>query len=222
MPVAFKKMTIRNILFIIGTGLFYKSVYGGVLSVSITSSDGDKVENAVVTLSPTVKTPLKSSDIYIVDQIDKTFVPHVKIITTGSKVNFPNKDNIRHHVYSFSGAKKFDLPLYEGTPAEPITFNNSGVVVLGCNIHDWMRGYIYISDTPYYGLTNNSGYVKITNIPPGKYSLRVWHPQISIDGDTKITPITISSNATKHYKETISLKPAIKIRRAPTAKRRNY
>src|SRR5258707_13818654 len=85
-----------------------------------------------------------------VDQVDKEFVPFVKPIFVGSTVRFPNSDNIRHQVYSFSPVKKFELPLYAGTNAPPVVFDKPGVVVLGCNIHDWMIGYIYVSETPFF------------------------------------------------------------------------
>ncbi len=78
---------------------------------------------------------------------------------SASYVQFPNKDNIRHHVYSFSAARKFELPLYSGTPAQPVLFDKVGVVKLGCNIHDWMIGYIYVTETPYFGKSNAEGRV---------------------------------------------------------------
>ena len=85
----------------------------------------------------------------IVDQINLEFVPHVKPVVVGSPVYFPNKDDVRHHVYSFSPAKRFELPLYSGTPAAPVVFDRPGIVAIGCNIHDWMLGYIYVAETPY-------------------------------------------------------------------------
>ena len=84
----------------------------------------------------------------IVDQINLEFVPHVKPVVVGSPVYFPNKDDVRHHVYSFSPAKRFELPLYSGTPAAPVVFDRPGIVAIGCNIHDWMLGYIYVAETP--------------------------------------------------------------------------
>ena len=194
------------------------------LVISIQTTAGIAVEDAVITLTSKNKKPVFNSQkrIYIVDQIDKTFVPHVKVIPTGSKVNFPNKDNIRHHVYSFSKSKKFELPLYKGTPAKPITFDKAGVVVLGCNIHDWMRGYIYVSATPFFGQTDKSGSVTISNIPAGEYSLLIWHPQITSNNKTDDRLVSFSKNDTKHMSAQIELKPLIKIRRAPTFSRRNY
>lgn len=190
------------------------------LNITVLSSSGKLVKDAVITLSSDDKHKTQSKNIYIIDQIDKTYVPHVKIIPTGSKISFPNKDDIRHHVYSFSETKKFELPLYEGTPTEPVIFKKSGIVVLGCNIHDWMRGYIFVSDTPYYGLTKTSGSVTIKNIPKGEYSLQIWHPNIKNHAKRKPIKLNILKNIS--LEETISLKPSFKIRRAPKAKRRRY
>ena len=89
----------------------------------------------------------------VVDQVDKEFTPKVNAILVGTSVIFPNHDNVRHQVYSFSPAKRFELPLYAGVPAQPVVFDTPGVVVLGCNIHDWMVGYVYVSESPYFAKT---------------------------------------------------------------------
>ena len=194
--------------------------FSAEISITVKSTSGSLVTDAVATFTAKKNKRIKSKT-YIIDQINKTYVPHVKIIPVGSKISFPNKDNIRHHVYSFSDAKKFELPLYEGTPTKPVTFKKKGIVTLGCNIHDWMRGYIFISDTPYYGLSNTSGKIVIKNIPKGKYSLNIWHPRIKNYAKSKPVIIKITKNKTV-LEKVISLKPSFKIRRAPKAKRRRY
>ena len=117
----------------------------GVLSVVVTSN-GQPVADAVVVAVPTDGAlPAGKVRAEQLDQIDKEFVPRVKPVLVGSTVAFPNKDSVRHHVYSFSPAKRFELPLYAGVPSQPVLFDRPGVVVLGCNIHDWMVGYIYVA-----------------------------------------------------------------------------
>ena len=198
------------------------SVFSANLSITIKSTSGSFVKDAVVTLTSNTKNKITSNQTYIIDQINKTYIPHVKIIPVGSKISFPNKDDIHHHVYSFSDTHKFELPLYEGTPTNPITFNKEGVVVLGCNIHDWMRGYIFVSDTPYYGLSNTSGEISITDIPKGKYTLNIWHPRIKSKNKVKPIKVNLTNKSNIELEETITLKPSFKIRRAPKAKRRKY
>ena len=102
---------------------------------------------------PEGKAPPPPSRRAVLDQKNRMFVPHVLPIQTGTAVTFPNSDNVRHQVYSFSPAKKFQLPLYAGTPAAPVVFDKPGVVTVGCNIHDQMSAYIVVVDTPYFALT---------------------------------------------------------------------
>lgn len=113
----------------------------------------------------------------VMDQKDKTFIPHVLPVQVGTSVKFPNSDDIQHQVYSFSQAKTFQLPLYKGTPANPIVFTSPGVVVLGCNIHDKMNGYVVVVDTPYFSKSEGSGRVEI-EVPAGQYVIHVWHPNM--------------------------------------------
>ena len=149
------------------------------LSAMVYGGDATPLPNAVVVAVPEDgRLPPVSKSVQVVDQIDKEFVPYVKAVRAGSYVRFPNKDNIRHHVYSFSPAKTFELPLYKGTPSQPVLFDKPGVVKLGCNIHDWMVGYLYVTETPYFGKSARDGRVDLDDLPPGRYRVRVWHPRM--------------------------------------------
>jgi plastocyanin len=106
-------------------------------------------------------------------QRDRQFQPQLLVVQTGTAVNFPNFDTVRHHVYSFSPTKKFELKLYSGTPAEPVVFDKPGVAQLGCNIHDRMSAHIVVVDTPLFGITDAKGEVTL-NLPPGEHRLRLW------------------------------------------------
>ncbi|MES2261646.1 MAG: methylamine utilization protein [Pseudomonadota bacterium] len=110
-----------------------------------------------------------------IEQRGQKFIPLMTVVQVGSRINFPNNDKVRHHIYSFSPAHKFDQKLYSGTAATPQVFEKAGVVVLGCNIHDKMVAYIRVVDTPFYGKTDGSGAVRIEMPTPGKYILKVWH-----------------------------------------------
>lgn len=114
----------------------------------------------------------------IIDQINKEFVPLVSVVQAGTAITFPNKDNIRHHVYSFSAPKVFDLKLYSGVPASPVVFDKPGLVVLGCNIHDWMVAYLLVVDTPYFAKSDEKGIAQIDEVPAGEYEIRAWHPRL--------------------------------------------
>jgi plastocyanin len=136
------------------------------------------VVDAVVSLhQPNLPARVSKPTIAVIDQRQREFVPYVTVVQQGTQIRFPNSDHIRHHVYSFSPIKRFDLQLYKGTTAAPITFDQAGVAVLGCNIHDWMLAYVKVVDTPYFGQSTAKGVVHLSNIPAGRYELHIWHPR---------------------------------------------
>ena len=148
------------------------------ISVSVLTEQNVPVSNVVVYLTP--KNPKQSNisnKIKIMDQVNTQFLPHILAIQKDTQVRFPNSDSIKHHVYSFSQAKTFELQLYKELQADPLLFSNLGVVELGCNIHDWMLGYIFVVDTPYFGKTDIQGKV-VLDLPDGEYQLDVWHPRV--------------------------------------------
>ena len=122
----------------------------------------------------------------VIDQRSSTFVPGVIGIQAGTRVTFPNSDNTLHHVYSFSPAKRFELPLYSGKRADPVLFDKSGVVTLGCNIHDWMVAHVVVLDTPWHGRTGVDGSVRL-QAPPGDYVLRIWHARAAEPYEQQLT-----------------------------------
>lgn len=140
---------------------------------------GEAVEDAVVFLlpasaqKPTGHPPQPAS----VAQQDREFVPYVTVVQTGAAVRFPNLDPIRHHVYSFSKAKKFEIKLYAGEAPDPIVFDSPGVVTMGCNVHDWMLGYVFVVDTPWFGKSDAGGHIQIDAVDDGNYEARIWHPR---------------------------------------------
>lgn len=145
------------------------------LAVTVTDASGVPLSNAVVYAEPIGKPVAKSTATAFIEQKNKTFIPLVSAVQSGSNISFPNRDLVRHHVYSFSPAKTFELKLYSGIPANPVLFDTAGTVVLGCNIHDTMLAYIHIVDTPYFAKTDESGKVKLSDLPMGQYHLKVWH-----------------------------------------------
>jgi plastocyanin len=151
----------------------------------------------------------------IVDQINKEFVPFVSVVQTGTSIAFPNKDNIRHHVYSFSPAKKFELKLYSGVPAAPVLFDKPGVVLLGCNIHDWMVAYLLMVDTPFFAKTSN-GRARIDGLPAGDYQVKVWHPQLQ--GPAVAMRVRLEQNRDNTVKFMLDLKAKAQTEQAPAGR----
>jgi plastocyanin len=151
------------------------------VSGTVTGTDGKGVAQAVVFVRdpiPAAERPAATADHpspQVVDQISKAFVPDLLAIEVGTLVRFPNHDQIHHHVYSFSPAKIFELPLYKGEDAPPVLFDKVGVVKIGCNIHDWMSGIILVVPTPYFAVTDGAGRFTLSDLPSGTYTLSAWH-----------------------------------------------
>jgi plastocyanin len=146
------------------------------VSVQAVGSDGKPLPEAVIFLeSREAKAASKPMGDVEVAQVERKFVPQVTVVTAGTAVRFPNRDTVRHHVYSFSPAKTFELKLYAGTPANPVTFDKPGIAVLGCNIHDQMVAWVVVVETPFHGTAGKTGALKL-DVPPGSYRLRAWHP----------------------------------------------
>ena len=140
------------------------------------ASRGQPVADAVVSLHGTRPQPAKPGTRAVMDQRNNTFVPGVLPVQLDTSVAFPNGDQVRHQVYSFSPAKRFELPLYAGVTAAPIRFDRPGVVVVGCNIHDGMIARVVVLDTPHFVKTASDGRARLS-APAGDYQLRVWHPR---------------------------------------------
>ncbi|MDO9004545.1 MAG: methylamine utilization protein [Aquabacterium sp.] len=110
-------------------------------------------------------------------QKGRAFQPTVLVVQTGTPVLFPNFDTVRHHVYSFSPIKKFEIKLYAGTPAAPVVFDKAGTATLGCNIHDQMLGYIHVVDTPHFGVSGTDGQLNL-DLPAGEHRVQIWWPAL--------------------------------------------
>jgi plastocyanin len=129
----------------------------------------------------------------VMDQVNKEFVPHVLPIVVGTAVEFPNHDQIHHHVYSFSRTKVFEIPLYKGEQASPIVFDKEGAVKIGCNIHDWMSAVILVLPTPLFAKTGDDGVFRFVDLPSGRYPLAVWHERSKVGVDDTVRSVETSA-----------------------------
>jgi plastocyanin len=191
------------------------------IAASVTDQQGRPVADAVLVAVPVdgnMRPPQRPRDGSI-DQVDKEFFPRVTVVPVGASVTFPNHDDVRHQVYSFSPAKRFELPLYAGVPAQPVVFDKPGVVVLGCNIHDWMVGYVYVSESPFFAKTGKDGKAVLAELPARAYVVRVWHPQLEMSEDATHKTIDVSRDRRMEAAWTVNLKREVRVRRAPTSER---
>ncbi|MGE5452370.1 MAG: methylamine utilization protein [Acidobacteriota bacterium] len=147
-------------------------------TVVVSDAAGLPLAGAAVAVFVKGTPPTTSGKTVDMAQRDKQFAPQLTVIQTGSSVNFPNFDTVRHHVYSFSSVKPFEIKLYSGRPSTPVNFDKPGTATLGCNIHDSMVGYIHVVDTPYFAVTNAQGKADI-DVPAGDHRIRIWHPKMT-------------------------------------------
>jgi plastocyanin len=144
----------------------------------VLGEDGKGIAQAIVFVQePAAAASSAAASAATMDQFNKTFVPGVLPVSVGTQVKFPNRDQIRHHVYSFSRAKRFELPLYKGEEAPPVLFDKAGVVKIGCNIHDWMSAIILVLPNSHYAVTDEEGRFALSGIESGRYTLAAWHAQ---------------------------------------------
>lgn len=169
------------------------------LDVRIVDQHGTAVADAVVTVVPRDAAPAAvpghKPETKIIDQKNLTFVPYIEVFRPGDSVVFRNSDNTRHHVYSFSPVKAFEFVLKPGESSAPLALDKSGVVAVGCNIHDRMIAYLYISDAPWIAHSGAAGKVGFDALPAGAYEVRVWHPRLRPNKPDLAQTATVLGNA---------------------------
>ena len=154
------------------------------LTVRVVDASGWPVRDAVVTLYPAgaAARPAHAGGRYVISQQNMQFHPFLTIVPVGSDVSFPNFDNTKHHVYSFSPAKKFELKLFAKDQSRIVHFDKAGVVALGCNIHDQMSAFIVVTDSAWTARTNGQGLVTFADAPNAPGRLTVWQPYLRAPG----------------------------------------
>lgn len=136
-------------------------------------------------------------------QKDLQFTPGTLVVAKGTSVAFPNLDRVRHSIYSFSKGNRFEIDLYGRDQTRRQTFTSSGAVSLGCKIHDNMRGYIRVVDTPFAGKTDHNGIMTVSGIPSGAAKVTVWHPRLRSPGNDSTASVRVSGSLSKKYRVTL-------------------
>ncbi len=173
--------------------------HAGALTLHLTDSAGKPLVDAVALLEPAgAKVPTKPMADVEIAQAKREFTTRLTLITVGTRALFPNFDTVRHHVYSFSPAKTFELKLYAGVPNVPVVFDKPGIAVLGCNIHDNMAAWVVVADTPWFARSAANGRARIEALPPGAYRLRLWHPGMSGMPEPTTTAFTMPAGDAEH------------------------
>ena len=167
------------------------------VELQVTDAGGKPLPGAALFLeSKDARAAARPGAVVDVVQVNRQFQPMVSVVTVGTAVNFPNRDTVRHHVYSFSPVKKFEIKLYVGTPTAPVVFDSPGIAVLGCNIHDTMAAWVLAVETPHHGLSGADGRLSLANVPAGSYRLRSWHPSLPPGAPAQDQPLQVAASGT--------------------------
>lgn len=199
--IAFQKQPVARLIGCLLALIFLapvSAVWAATITATVTDEDGKPLPQAVVTITPAFggpRPPLEAGRLATakIDQVNEAFVPSVVVIRTGGSVTFRNSDGLRHHVYSFSPIRQFEMVQAPGTTSQPIRFDAAGTAAIGCNIHDHMIAYVHVTDAPWAMVTNEAGMAVITDVPAGRFLATVWHPRVRPTFQPPVQPITIVS-----------------------------
>lgn len=185
-------------------------VSAGTLDLRLTDAKGKAVEDAVVTAHPASGTPKGAISFpwgTTMVQQNIAFAPHVLIVPVGATVRFPNRDKVRHHIYSFSRPAKFEIKLFGKDETRSYTFTTEGAVALGCNIHDTMSGFIKVVDTPFAAKSNTAGAARLAGLPAGFARITVWHPKLRGKDNEMTVSVPLTASGTVSRNLTLALRP---------------
>ncbi len=194
------------------------SICAADLSIRIEDKNQVSVEDTVIELLGQAGNAFTAQAVEITQE-GKEFSPELSVVGRGSTILFTNNDPFQHHVYSVSRGNQFDLPLYQGTPARLIEFDNQGVVKLGCNIHDWMLGFVYVAESQQLVIADASGRTRFSNLPAGDYQLRIWNPRLR--NNKKVITRSIRLEENDHLDQTIAVSLRKEIRKPPRPQNNN-
>lgn len=189
-------------------------LFANTLSIRITDEMQHAVADSVIELIPSNSTLSRPSTAGSIAQQNLTFVPFVSAYAAGTYIEFPNRDKTRHHVYSFSAAKTFEIQLYAGKPEAPVLFDKPGIVSIGCNIHDYMQAYVYIGESPLLAISDSEGKVHFDGLADDTYQLKLWHPWQKKDHD--------SLSVVLDHDTSIDLTLAVEQKQKPKAPKRGF
>jgi plastocyanin len=213
---------VRKIAGLLCVFFCWQSFVFAEVKIQVLDVEGNPVPNAVISL-PNIKelkpelnvlsSESETEQVAVMDQVDSQFSPQVLIVKSGQSVVFPNSDQVRHHVYSFSKPNDFEIRLYSGNQAEPLKFENSGIVVLGCNIHDQMVGYLYVQNDEVAGISDQNGYVVFDeelSASVQDQTVNVWHSQLSSNKTERVTQVLSEKNKDSVWILRLDLIPEVK------------
>ena len=208
----------RTLVLLLGLALMAPCARASDLQVVLHTPKGQPIRDAVVTYFPQAGVapgPIRFDWPYRVAQQNLQFDPFVLIVPAGATVAFPNRDTVRHQVYSFSPAHPFELKLYSRDDTRTVRFDRVGVIALGCNIHDSMVGFVKVVDTPFAAKTDARGEVVLHGLPAGGGVLKVWHPYLKAPANELSNTLSLPQGGLVQRAETADV-------RSPPIRRNSY
>jgi plastocyanin len=206
------RATLLIVLSLVAAGVSHAGTF-----VAVTGDrDGQAMTSVVIALKPVgIAAPVTLPATITVTQENLSFKPYISVVRKGSSVVFANRDTVEHHIKSFSSSRPFEIAVHKpGDTPPPIRFESEGAIVAYCILHDWMRAYVYVADTPWYGVSDTSGLTRIDNVPPGDYEVTAWHPDLGQFKPPLSTKVTISATGTAQSTFKFEFKPR-PVRQAP-------
>lgn len=185
--------SVATTFLVLAAGLVAKA---GAASITVVNQRGEPLQHAVVTATragAAIRRP--PADDKTIAQLNQQFLPRVTVLPRGARVAFPNRDTTQHHVYSFSEPKQFEIELYKGDNPEPVVFDTPGIVALGCNIHDWMLGYVYVTTDEFFAVSDADGTVELALSLHALGDLTVWHPAATALAPRTMTASTLVADS---------------------------
>ncbi len=166
----------------------------GALAVRVTDARGTPVADALVSVMPRDGADAgrrSPPSRHTIDQKDLAFVPGLEVFRPGDEVVFRNSDRTRHHVYSFSPAARFEFVLAPRESSPPLRLDRVGAVAVGCNIHDGMIAWLYVTDAPWIARTGSDGNASFDALPPGQYEVRAWQQRLKAGRAEPVKPVVV-------------------------------
>jgi len=160
-----------------------KKVCGKTKMVSQTLLVGKKkgIQNVVVRLTDITKGKTPKTETILLDQKGCRFHPHVLMVQAGGTVNVVNGDPLTHNIHTFSFENaQVNQAQPKGSPKLTIEPTIPETIKVQCDIHKWMEGWMIVAEHPYYALTDTDGKFTLTNVPPGTYTLEIWHETLGV------------------------------------------
>jgi plastocyanin len=202
------------------TACFAPFVFAGSFVGTATDRDGQPLPNVVFSLKPItagITMPTTPAATASITQEGLVFKPMVTAIRVGSMVQFPNRDSVEHHIKSFSAVKPFEIAVHKpGAAPAPIRFDQSGAVIVYCILHDWMRAFVYVADTPWFSQTTELGAARIADLPGADYEVSAWHPDLGQFKPPLTQKITIPGTGSVTSNFSFDFKPKTLRRPKPT------